>query len=154
MMASWTVAGWAAWKMFTQPATSVIFQSEDEERALHDVEYVKVLWENTLPELQARWKPYKDRHPRDQPKESFTMENASWCKGIVGNPNKIRSEHPTIVILDEAAHIIRGEESFNIATATRCRYIVCLSSANPGWFADIVERADQIHWPDFKQKAA
>ena len=43
MMASWLVSAWAAHTAFTHPATCVVFQSEDEDRATHDVEYCKIL---------------------------------------------------------------------------------------------------------------
>ena len=54
MMASWTVSGWCAHKGFNSPFTTV-FQSQDEDRAVHDVENVKTLWSQSEPELQARW---------------------------------------------------------------------------------------------------
>ena len=139
--------------MFTRPATGVIFQSEDEDRAVHDVEYCKILWEQSDPLLQERWRPYKGRPPKDQPYNTFKLENGSWCMGIVGNPDKIRSEHPTIVVLDAAADILRGEESFNVAQATRCLHIVCLSSANPGWFRERTEDAVPVDWPNYQDAA-
>lgn len=152
MMASWTVSGWAAYLMFTRPATGVVFQSEDEARAVHDVEYVKILWEQSLSPLRQRWKPLRGKHPNDQPYNSFEMENGSWCIGLPGNPDKVRSEHPTIVILDEAAHIVRGDQSFNIAKATKCLHIVALSSANPSWFREATKKGRPVDWPVYKKE--
>lgn len=140
--------------MFTRPATGVIFQSEDEDRAVHDVEYCKILLDQSIPELKARWLPYKDRNVWDQPYNTLRMANGSWCMGLVGNPDKIRSQHPTIVVLDEAAYITRGEESFNVAQATRCHHIVCLSSANPSWFRERTEDANPIDWPNYEHMHA
>jgi hypothetical protein len=154
MMASWTVSGWAAHRMFTRPATGVIFQSEDEDRAVSDVEYVKILWEQSEPELRARWKPEKEIPPFQQSYNYFGLANGSWCLGLPGKPDKIRSQHPTIVVLDEAAHITRGKESFNVAVATRCLHIVCLSSANPGWFQQATEGATPVDWPEYGQEKA
>lgn len=154
MMASWTVSGWAAWRMFTRPATGVVFQSEDEDRAIHDVNYARILWEQSIPELKDRWQPYKGKDPWSQPYNGFRMDNGSWCLGIVGNPDKIRSQHPTIVVLDEAAYITRGEESFNVAQATRCHHIVALSSANPGWFRERTRFATPEDFPDYRRKYA
>lgn len=154
MMASWTVSAWAAHRMFTRPATGVVFQSEDEDRAVHCVNYTKILWDQSLAELKARWPTYRGKDPWIQPYNNFKMENGSWCLGIVGNPDKIRSQHPTIVVLDEACYITRGEESFNVAQATRCHHIVCLSSANPSWFRERTEFASPSNWPEYKSSLA
>jgi len=74
--------------------------------------------------------------------------------GIPGNPDKIRSEHPTVVVLDEAAHIQEGERSYNVAAATRCLHLIALSSANPGWFRDATEFSLPVDWPDYPGDAA
>jgi hypothetical protein len=147
MMATWLVAAWAAHKTFTRPGTTVMIQSEDEDRALKPIDYIKILWENSSPELQAIWAPLRGRGPRDQAENEFKLANHSWVKGLVGNPEKIRSEHPTIVIFDEAAHMTRIEAAFNNARATRCHKIVALSSTAPGWFAEITESTAVIPWP-------
>ena len=147
MMASWIVAAWAAHMAFTHPATCVVFQSEDEDRAVHDVEYCKVLWRRSLPLLKEQWKLSKEIEK--QPYNEFRIANDSRILGIPGDPDKIRSEHPTVVVLDEAAHITEGERSYNVAAATRCLHLVCLSSANPGWFRDATEFAVPVDWPDY-----
>lgn len=152
MMASWIVAAWAAWIAFTHPATCVVFQSEDEDRAVHDVEYCKILWEQSPPMLREHWKLSKALDK--QPYNEFNLANDSRLLGIPGNPDKIRSEHPTIVILDEAAHITEGEKSFNVAAATRCLHMVALSSAKPGWFRDFTEFATPVDWPDYEDTVA
>jgi hypothetical protein len=150
MMASWTVAGWAAHKMFTRPATGVIFQSEDHRRAINDVECVKILWEQSIGALKERWKIDRGKqNPWHQAAESFHLDNNSWCLAIPGNPDRIRSEHPTIVVLDEAAHILCGEESYNVAVATRTLHVVALSSANPGWFRTATKAATPVDWPKY-----
>lgn len=146
MMASWLVSGWAAHWGFKYPATTVVFQSQDEDRAVHDVECVKTLWRNSDTLLQQRWKPKKDIDK--QPYNRLEMENGSQFIGIPGDPQKIRSEHPTIVILDEAAFILRGEESYNVAVATRCLKIVALSSADKGWYDEIYQKSRPCDWPD------
>lgn len=147
MMASWIVAAWAAHMAFTHPATCVVFQSEDEDRAVHDVEYCKVLWRRSLPMLKEQWKLSKEIEK--QPYNEFRISNDSRLLGIPGDPDKLRSEHPTVVVLDEAAHITEGERSYNVAAATRCLHLVCLSSANPGWFRDATEFASPVEWPDY-----
>jgi len=144
MMASWTVSAVAAWTAFTRPGTCVVFQSKDESRAVHDVDYAKTLWRRSIPELRERWKLPKEID--SQPYTEFYLSNDSRLVGIPGDPEKIRSEHPTIVVLDEAAHIPEGERSFNVAAGTRCPKIIALSSANPGWFQEITEDAKPAPW--------
>ena len=149
MMCSWIVSGWAAHMAFTHPATCVVFQSEDEDRAVHDVQYCKVLWENSPEMLRDRWALAKPLEK--QPYNEFRLANDSRLIGIPGDPDKIRSEHPTAVILDEAAHITEGEHSYNVAAATRCLHLVCLSSAKPGWFRETPEFALPVDWPDYSK---
>lgn len=147
MMASWIVAGWAAHLAFTRPASCIVFQSEDEDRAVHSVGYCKTLWEHSPELLREQWTLAK---PLDkQPYNEFRLANASRLVAIPGDPDKIRSEHPTAVILEEAAHIQEGERSFNVAAATRCPHLICVSSANPGWFRDATEFAMPVEWPEY-----
>lgn len=147
MMISWTVSAHCAHRMFTRPATGVIFQSEDEDRAVHDVDYVKTLWEHSLPSLKKRWKTRKGKDPHDQPYNYFALANGSWCLGLPGSPDKIRSEHPTIYVLDEAAHVEEGQEAWNVALAAKPLQAIALSSAKPGWFQDMTEMASPVDWP-------
>lgn len=144
MMMSWSLAGWAAHCMFTKPHTTVVVQSKDEARAIKVVNYVKCLWRNSDERLKARWRlkrPY-DRQPYDK----FELANGSWILGVAGDPNRIRSEHPTIVILDEAA-FIPSDENYNVAVATRCLKIICNSSAEAGWMREATLEAKPAHWP-------
>lgn len=150
MMASWTVSGWAAHMAFTHPATCVVFQSEDLDRAQHDIVYCKTLWEQSPDYLKDRWPLAKslDR----QPQHMLQMANKSRIVAIPGDPDKIRSEHPTIVVLDEAAIITEGEKSYNVAMAASPLHVVCLSSAESGWFQEFTERAMPVAWPYGRQE--
>lgn len=154
MMASWTVAGWCAFKMFTRPATCVVFQSEDEKRALDCVRYVKILWNNSLDPLKKRWPLLGDTSLAEHAKNELKMANQSRCVGIVGNPNKIRSEHPTIYVADEAAFMTRFNDSFSAARGARPLHVICLSSAAPGDFEDIISTAKPCDWPEWKSEKA
>lgn len=147
VMCSWAVSGWAAHKVFTRPAVRVVIQSEDEDRAVHDIEYAKVLWENSDPALKEQWPLEKPLEK--QPYNELRLANGSSMVAIPGDPGKIRSEHPTIVVLDEAAHITEGEQSYNTASATRCPHLVSLSSAWPGWFRDVTEFSVPFVWPEY-----
>lgn len=147
MMMSWAVSAAASHVAFTKPATKVVIQSQDHDRSIHDVQNCKVLWENSIPRLREKWslpKPLKD-----QPFDRFRLSNGSEIVGIPGDPRKIKSEHPTIYIQDESAIIEQGEESLNEAVATRCLKIWCVSSAYPGWFADLFESSLPDAWPEY-----
>ena len=145
MMASWTIAGAACHVCQTKPATAVVVQSRDEDRSKKIVEYVKILYERSMP-------AWKDRHPLARPMSQQAeviceWENHSWVKAITGNPNKIRSEHPTIVCFDEAAFMDEFEECFNVAAGAKPLHVWAVSSAAPGPFFDIFESASPIDYP-------
>lgn len=145
MMASWLVSAAAAHVAFTTPATKVVFQSEDLDRAMHDVDNCKILWENSMPRLKTKWALSKAL--KDQSMDRLKLANGSELVAIPGNPAKIKSEHPTIYVQDESAIITEGEQSLNEAIATRCPKIICVSSAFPGWFADWYESSLPAEWP-------
>ncbi len=147
MMMSWTASAWAAHKAFTNPATCVIFMSQDEARAVHDIQCCKTLWEQSLPLLKEQWPLSKPLEK--QPYDELRLASGSRLIGIPGNPDKIRSEHPSIVVIDEAAHLIEGERAYNVAAATRCPHLIALTSVNPGWFRDATFSAVSCDWPEY-----
>jgi hypothetical protein len=146
VMGSWLVTGWACHKAFTTPATRVVFQSKDEVRALKLIEYAKTLWDQSVPQLQSIWRVRK--HPMEQAYNVFELLNGSKLVAIVGDPDKVRSEHPTIYIADEAAFMEDGEESMNVAAGTRVPCIISISSVCDGWFNDVTEEVMWEDWPE------
>ena len=148
MMASWTVSGWAAHRCFTKPATCAVFQSQDERRAVADVEYSKELHKNSIPALRDRW--LLDKAIDKQAQHEFQLSNGSQMIAIPRDPDSIRSAHPTIVVLDEAAFMPDAEASYNVALASNCLHLIALSSAYPGWFAEITGSAVPAPFPDFE----
>ena len=149
MLMSWTVSAYAAHFGFTHPATCTVFQSADEERAIHDVQYVKTLWENTEPDIRARWPLNKP--PDQQPAHEFKTRSKSRWIALTGNPEKIRSEHPTIVVYDEAAIWDEFETGLNVGVGSSPLQIIALSSAKPGYFADICESSKPVEWPHYEE---
>jgi hypothetical protein len=144
MMMSWSLAGWACHEMFTRPYTGIVVQSADEARAIKVVNYMKCLWRRSDPRLKAMWKL---RRPLErQPYDRFEAANGSWVLGVSGDPDRIRSEHPTIVILDEAA-FIPTDDNYNVAVATRCLKIICNSSAEAGWMHEVIREARPAEFP-------
>lgn len=152
MMGSWLYMGFCAHWAFTHPATRVVVQSEDETRSLNDIKMVKVLWERSEVLLRQRWALTKPIEK--QAYNTLELANDSSFLAMVGDPDKIRSEHPTIVVLDEAAYMERGEEAYNVAAATRCLKILCLSSANEGWYEDWFQKSKPVDWPVKREKVA
>lgn len=152
MMGSWLYMGFCAHLAFTRPATRIIIQSEDETRSLNDIKMVKTLWERSDMLLRKRWELTKPLEK--QAYNTFELQNNSSFLAMVGDPDKIRSEHPTVVVLDEAAYMLRGEDAYNVAAATRCLKIFCLSSANEGWYEDWFQKSTPVDWPEIEEKVA
>ncbi len=145
MMATWSASAAYTHYAATHPATKVVFQSQDEDRALHAVSNCKILWENSIPRLREKWPLARKLELQAQNK--FTFANGSEIIGIVGDPMKIKSEHPTIYVQDESAIIVAGEQALNEAIATRVPRSTCISSAAPGWYADKFDRARPAPFP-------
>lgn len=149
MMMTWLSAGWAAHEGFTKPHTGVVFHSKDEDRAVHCVHCIKVLWRESHPHLKDTWKlrrPYEK-----QPYNKFELANGSRFLAIVGDPDKIRYAHPTYVVIDEGAFLEDFHASFDTAAATRCLKIIALSSASPGGFYETIKDARPAEWPNWER---
>lgn len=147
MMASWTMAGAATWLCQTKPATGIVIQSRDETRARKLIEYGRVLYTRAHPEWQKRHPLAKALSSQEQ----ITIEwaNDSWMKAIPGTPSSIRSEHPTVVIFDEAAFMEFFDECFNVGRGAKPLHVWALSSAEKGSFFDVLEDAVPCDWGGF-----
>lgn len=147
VMASWTVAGAAVWLCMTRPATAVVIQSRDETRAEKLIEYARTLYTRSDPEWQRRHPLKKDLSA--QLKTVIEFANDSWMKAIPGTVHAIRSEHPTVVIDDEAAFMDEFGEAFNVSQGAKPLHIWALSSAAKGPFFDVLETATPCDWGGF-----
>ena len=77
--------------------------------------------------------PYKYR---------MELKDGGWLEALPGkDPDKIRSQHPTIVVMDEPCFNEQGAEAFDNAVSTRPLKIMAVSSAAPSWFRDLTEAA-------------
>lgn len=135
MMASWLVAAYLVYEAQFNPRTRCIIQCEKEEKANGLIEYAKCIYDR-----QPQW--LKDRYPlagdQLQSKSLVLFANESRVQGIPGTPDQIRSNHPTILFIDEAAHILQIGACY--ATADHvCSKIILVSSAAPGWFGDLCD---------------
>lgn len=146
MMASWTMAGTGAWVCQTRPATGIVVQSRDETRAKKLISYARVLYSRSDPEWQKRH-PLAKQLSSQQDTE-IRWANNSWMKAITGTADSIRSEHPTIVIFDEAAFMEAFDECFNVGRGAKPLHVWALSSAEKGPFFDVLEDAVPCDWGD------
>lgn len=140
MVTWWGTAECTHYVMTHQPA-STIFWAQDEDRAQKCIEYCWTLYEQQDARLKAL---YPLKRPKDQQASKSTLEFADggWLVALPGkDPNKIRSEHPTIVWLDECCFIDNGGEAFDVAISTRVPFIRGVSSAAPSWFRDLTAPA-------------
>jgi hypothetical protein len=70
----------------------------------------------------------------------ISWANGSTLQGVPKGADQIRQYHPTLLIVDEAAHVDDFEASYAAADPV-CGQIIAVSSAAPGWFGDIVTQA-------------
>jgi len=139
LMLSWLFVGFFTHDCMTNPGVEVLFQSQTEEKAAELVGYAKCLYDRQDDDIKAQY-------PLAQPlaKQSALELNFSDGNRIVGIPHgadKIRSYHPTALLIDEAAFIPDAGQSFDEAIAA-CQKIAVLSSANTGWFESVVVSAE------------
>lgn len=135
MMGSWGCVGYFTHQAMTVPGREYLFQSQTQEKAEELISYAKTLWNQ-----QEQW--LKDKFPMDRrlddfPKDMVRWENGSRIIGIPSDPEKVRSYHPTGMLIDEASFI--SEFRKNLMTALpACNVIVPLSSAGPSEYGDWV----------------
>lgn len=146
MMQTWFFAALCLHWIMTHQPSCCIFWAQDEDRALKPLEYCWTLWDQMSPTLKNLWP--LDRPRSQQAYNAIEFARAGRLLALPGkDPDKIRSEHPTIVMLDEAAFIEHGREALNVALATRVPKVVAITSANPGWFHAITKDAQPAPWP-------
>jgi len=83
-----------------------------------------------------------DKMKAMHPLAGQTLNEIRWANGgrILGVPqgqHQIRTYHPTIYIMDEAAFLPEAEQCYSatLASSPFCQ-IIAISSAGPGWFGD------------------
>jgi len=146
VMATWWVVVESFHYVMTHQPSSCIYWCPDQARAEKCIEYAKVLYAQQDPELKKGYPlPRKKSRVEDQAVYRFELAGGSWLEALPGkNPDRIRSEHPTIVVMDEAAFNENGAEAYGNALSTRPVKLVAITSAAPGWFYDLVDPAEPI----------
>jgi hypothetical protein len=145
VMATWWGSGECLHYVMTHQPASCIFWCPDQARAEKCIKYCKVFYEQQDQALKDLYPlPRKKKQIDDQAVYRFEF-GGGWLEALPGkNPDRIRSEHPTIVFMDEAAFNEHGLEAYGNAVSTRPVKLVAISSAYPGWFYDMIDPAEPI----------
>jgi hypothetical protein len=133
MVTSWSVMGYACWRaMFYR--WEVVAQSQKEAKAFGLVKYASILFENSSEFI-------KQRHSlkRKVSGEEISFSDGGLVHGVPAGADQIRSFHPTLYIMDEAAFLSEAQASYNAAYPV-ARQIIVVSSAGPGWFANTISK--------------
>jgi len=134
MMLSWLCVGLFTHAAMTIEGIEVLFQSQNEDKAFELVQYAKTLYSRQKPEIQRAF-PLA-RSMRYMADGELVFAHGSRIIGIPGGGDQIRSYHPWGLFQDEAAFMPEAGEAYDNAVPV-CQKIVVLSSAGPGWFADV-----------------
>jgi hypothetical protein len=138
MLLSWLFTGLFTHAAMTVAGIEVLLQSQKQEKANELIEYAKVLYDRQHNELKDAFPLTKEL--KLMADSELLFANGSRLVGIPGGADQIRSYHPWGLLMDEAAFMPEGAESYNNA-ASVCQKILVLSSAGPGWFADTAASA-------------
>lgn len=79
---------------------------------------------------------------------SRTLNSNHECLGLdERGVRTIRSEHPSRLIMEEAALIENVGEAFDIAISSKVPKVKVISSAAPGWFYNVTKHAQPCELP-------
>lgn len=143
MMASWWAAAETLHYVMTHQPAKGIFWAIDEDRSLTLLDYA---WTLYLQQDEGLKRIFPMERPRDrQSYKQLELKEGGLLVALPGkDPDKIRSEHPTVLVMDEAAFIENGAEAFDIAISSRVLRVLVISSAAPGWFRRLTKDARPI----------
>lgn len=146
VMATWWACGECLHYVMTHQPASCIFWCPDQDRAEKCIDYCKVFYAQQDDDLKRLYPlPRLKKVVEEQAVYRVDLGGGGWLEALPGkNPDKIRSEHPTIVCMDEAAFNPNGAEAYANALSTRPKKLLAFSSAYPGWFFDLIEPAVSI----------
>lgn len=149
VMATWWGCGECLHYVMTHQPASCIFWCPDQDRAEVCIRYCKILCAQQDPELKRLYPlPRKKKTPEDQAVYKFELAGGGWLEALPGkNPDKIRSQHPTIVFMDEAAFNPEGGAAYDNAVSTQPHKLVGVSSVKQGWFTDLLAPAIEVDSP-------
>jgi hypothetical protein len=130
MMTSWMVCGYISWLCQYRPGTFAILQTQKESKAAELIRYITILQENQPEFLQ-------ERHPREYSNVTeIGWKNGSRALAVPSGENQIRLYHPFCYVQDESAFLAEAEQCYG-AVVPVAKQIILVSTASPGWFADV-----------------
>jgi hypothetical protein len=140
MMLSWWGAAECLHFIMTRQPGKCIFWADVEDHALVTLDYCKVLY-SEQPDWLKNLFPLR-RALEKQPYNKLIFKHGGRLVALPGgNPSRIKSEHPTIVMMDEACAIKSGGPAFDEAVSTRVPRFLAVSSAAPSWFRELTTPA-------------
>lgn len=141
MMTSWLAMGYATWLAGWNPGSFIVVQADKEEKIYGLVNYARILHQNQFvdgeeePWMQKKWPITLDS------KSSLGFSNGSKILGVPSGEAQIRSYHPTLYILDEAAFLPEAEQCYATAHPV-AHQIIAISSDGLGWFHQITREME------------
>jgi hypothetical protein len=143
MMCSWWgTAETLHFGMTHQPSTT-IYWAQDQDRAIALLDYAKVLYaqqNDVLKQIFPLVRPL-DRQGFDR----LELKDGGMFIALPGkDPDKVRSLHPSQLLVDEACFIDDGGEAFDVAISSRVPKVLVISSAAPSWFRRMTKDARPI----------
>jgi hypothetical protein len=118
--------------LFTKNIKAFCQTKKEDDADSEMIQRAKFVYES-LPFWMRRFSPAKYSYC----KMNFSR-TGSFMRGIPAGGDQIRSHNPNILISDEFAFQQDAEESYTAALAC-CKRISLVSSANPGFMADLVK---------------
>lgn len=140
MRVSWSLAAYCVWRCQVFARTRAMIQSQKQSKAAELVKgsgapgYARTLWERQPEWLRKRFPLAGD--VEDMPSDRLTWANSSTLQGVPSGADQVRLYHPTIFVVDEAAHIDDFQASYDAARPV-AQQIIAASSAAPGWFGEV-----------------
>lgn len=130
MLTSWSVMVWATALAQWKNGFCVV-QTMKEDKAKELVAYADCLWRH-----QELW--LRRLHPlAGQSATEITWRDGGRVLGVPAGEHQIRTYHPTLYIMDEAAFLPEAEACWNVALASSPHIqMIGVSSASPGWMAN------------------
>lgn len=138
LMISWSVMGWATARAMTVPEQEIIVQSQTEKKGVELIGYAKTLWEQQPAWLREMFPLKAGYQLSEMARNEFSLANGSRILAFPQGAEKIKTFHPSVLIMDEAAFQPEGQAAYADALPV-AQYIIGLSSAGPGWYADLIE---------------
>jgi hypothetical protein len=129
MLTSWCGMVWATHEAQWNSAFCIV-QSMKDDKAQELVEYAAILHRNQPDWLRAR-------HPiAHQSRNDIRFEHGGRILGVPAGEHQIRTYHPTMYIMDEAAFLPEAQACWSTVHAAGTPQMIAISSAGPGWFGD------------------